>query len=1675
MNHQMRAEDRNQELFRQLGAAISAIPTATTQQEPHSNKLPTLDVPKFSGDRTQWSHFKGMFRSIVHDNRRLSRIQKLQYLMSYLTGNALKLVENTPLSDHGYESAWRLLQKHFDDGFTVVHCEIERFCKIPAITTPNVSSFTTLYATTVSVLDSLDGQNATSRDPWVIYLLLSKLDSETKALWSREVSALTPTLDKFLDFLSARLKSLEMCQATPSSDYDKTTTKIASSKPVRPRLSLAAVTGESSPTPCFACQETDHRLFRCPKFLGMFPSDRLNIVRQNNLCRKCITSTHNTRDCTFFPCRKCAGPHNTLLHEAFQSSNQPTSAQRPSVAKTRSTPALAAPLTTCQTDQVNSSSQPSGPTDSTAPATSDDVNQVANVSSITAPRQFQRVFLETAVVHVFNRHGVPVQCRALLDSGAQASLISQALYQRLKLPKTLSDLYIGGVVEGGARARYQTNCAFRSLSQDANFSISCHIVPSVLQQKIPNWKVDVTQIQIPDSLVLADPTWHEPQAIDLLISNEIYNDLMTGVVRRLGPGLPVLKETMLGWVVSGPLSIPERSDSVVIVAATLSSIDKTLKRFWESEEPYVAPVLPPDHEKVEKCYRETTVRTSSGRYMVQLPLGPNLNRLGDNLGHATRQFLSLETRLNRNPDLKKQYQAAMQENFDSNFFEEVPLQEMLNPSYYLPHHCVLKTSGDSTKIRIVMNASSKSQTGISLNDVALMGPVVQPDIVTTLLRFREHPVAFICDIKKMYPQILLHPPHRDFHRILWRTDSDQPIKHYRALGVCFGVTSSPYLATRTLVDLSDQGKTSHPLASRLLKENFYVDDCLASFATVEEAKHGAAQLTDLLGSAGMSLSKWNSNSLSVIPEKQSEEERLLPEASSTLGMTWHVTADYFVYKRAPGSAPSLTKRGLLSCLASLYDPLGLITPIIVLGKLILQSLWVAGLDWDSPLPDHIVHSWTKFYNALPAVEEIQIPRCVSDYSQFFLKEVHVFADSSSYAYGAVAYAVTVSQIQPAQAMSRIMIAKSRVAPTAPTTIPQLELRAALLAAQLLHKIRESVLVSEYFLWTDSTIVLCQIRSTRLRLEPFQLSRITKIQALTDTSRWHYVPTHLNPADMVSRGMYPRELRDSDSWWNGPAFVIQDASMWPNDPSQHSALSMVITNKPTHSEPPFHPSFQEHLVSLTNNYERLLRILEYVRRFLKKPSARNRGLPSTQELQESEKSLIRSAQNDQLEEARQAIKNGALHRSQRFKHVHQLCPFIDGEGLIRVGGRLEGSTATYDTKHPILLPKCKLTYLIAMHFHRTQKHIGPQALLATLRQIYWPLGGRSLTRKVVRECITCWKQRPVVAQQRMGDLPSHRVDYSPPFSVCGVDFCGPVLTRPSFRRGGASYQTYICVFVCFVTKAVHIEVVSSLSTEAFIAALRRFSSRRGVPGHIYCDNGTNFKGACNLLEKFWMSLQEDSVLQEEVARMRTNWHFNPARSPHHGGLYEAAVKSLKHNLVREVGQTILTFEELSTVTSQIEAILNSRPISPLSEDPNELTALTPGHFLIGRPLNSIPDYELTNLSPHALTRWQLCQKVLQHFADRWRQEYLHTLQRRSKWSETHDNLGVGDIVIICEKTSSHSYPLGIIERLHPGKDGRCRVVTIRTARGTFTRAIQNISKMPIEGLPPSSSRGEHVQA
>ncbi|XP_055714178.1 uncharacterized protein LOC129808429 [Phlebotomus papatasi] len=262
----------------------------------------------------------------------------------------------------------------------------------------------------------------------------------------------------------------------------------------------------------------------------------------------------------------------------------------------------------------------------------------------------------------------------------------------------------------------------------------------------------------------------------------------------------------------------------------------------------------------------------------------------------------------------------------------------------------------------------------------------------------------------------------------------------------------------------------------------------------------------------------------------------------------------------------------------------------------------------------------------------------------------------------------------------------------------------------------------------------------------------------------------------------------------------------------------------------------------------------------------------------------------------------------------------------------------------------------------------------------------------------------------------------------------------------------------------------MTTGSFISALRRFISRRSAPSHIYCDNATNFRGAEAVIKQLLNELKSESLFDDECTSKGITFHFMPPRSPHHGGLHEAAIKSLKYHLRREIGATILTFEELSTVICQVEAILNSRPITPLPEDPNEPAALTPGHFLIGKPLNMLPEVNLTNISPQSLTRWQLCQKLLQHFAARWRKEYIHTLQPKRKWFNPQENLKPGDLVLLAEDHVAPSHwSMGIVEATHPGEDGKCRVATIRTTKGTYQRAIQRLARLPLEGFAPSEFR------
>lgn len=420
-------------------------------------------------------------------------------------------------------------------------------------------------------------------------------------------------------------------------------------------------------------------------------------------------------------------------------------------------------------------------------------------------------------------------------------------------------------------------------------------------------------------------------------------------------------------------------------------------------------------------------------------------------------------------------------------------------------------------------------------------------------------------------------------------------------------------------------------------------------------------------------------------------------------------------------------------------------------------------------------------------------------------------------------------------------------------------------------------------------------------------------------------------------------------------------------------------------------------------------------------------------------------------------------------IFRLCPFLDQNQVIRVGGRLK-NTDTLDTfqRHPMLIPQiCTVSKLIFRDAHEKTMHGGPAAMLSYVRERFWPVHGRSMSRKVFYECIHCYKTKPVIVQPIMGNLPRQRIEPSRPFAVCGIDFAGPFMIKGSLRRNALMRKGYLCVFVCFATKEIHLELVCDLSTQAFINALKRFTSRRGICSDIYSDNATNFVGAnrrLSELKDLFHNEENMETIQGYFTNLGINWHFIPHRSPHFGGLWEAAVKSIKTHLYRKVGNANMTYEELNTVVIQVEACLNSRPLCLLSSDPSDLKALTPGHFLTGDSLVAIPEPDVTATPMNRLNRWRRVTQAFQQIWSRWQKEYLAQLQQRNRWEkEKGPRVKIGTVVLMKEDNIPPlQWKLGKVVQLHTGPDNVVRVVTLLSAKGQFTRAVRMVCPLPFEG-------------
>ncbi|XP_055714211.1 uncharacterized protein LOC129808457 [Phlebotomus papatasi] len=1384
------------------------------------------------------------------------------------------------------------------------------------------------------------------------------------------------------------------------------------------------------------------------------------------------------------PCKLCTEKHNCLLHEAFHFStsttNSSSSAQVPS---TVSVP----------DSQANLLSQ-----FSTLPWTS---GNVTNMSSLHCVEEIggnvTRVLLATAMVRVLDSHNQVHWCRAILDAGSQVNLVTTRLCQRLRLPLQTANFIVEGVGSINQPAKHQVSLTILTNYEEncKSLSLNCLVMRRVAGNQ-PNWDALSLNPPIPRGLQLADPQWNHSMSVDLLIGGELYWRIIKDDTQLLGPGQPMLKNSVFGWLIVGPCNsqATPAPTSVTSNTASLESIDSALRRFWDVDEIPDKSESQTEQEEAETLYSATTIRDSDGRYVVHLPFKDNVGNLRDNRPSAFRQLHHLLSRLNKNPDLKLQYGEIFEEYLRLGFIEYVPPSDLKEPAYYMPHHCVVREEATSTKVRVVFNASSKSQSGLSLNDVLKVGPVTQPPLKSILWRFRLHQVAMTCDIIKMYLQTMLHENHRNFQRFLWKGPNDHSVRDYRFRTLCFGVAASPHLATRSLNQLAQDEGSQFPLAANAICKSFYVDDCLMSAPSLGEIVETKHQLIELLRRARMKLSKFQSNNPGVVQPKEgataTEDVQISSQVVKTLGMSWNFVTDTFQFKVKHNlQTTTVTKRFILSTLARIFDSIGLIGPIRTVAKIIFQDTWPVKINWDVEVPEELKTSWDKFIMSLPEVENIRIPRWISDISEVTHRELHAFSDASALAYGVVVYVVCEDNF--GHRSTRLLTLKSKVVPikvnkdgARSMTIPKAELSGAQMAAKLMEDVRESLQISDCFYWTDATVVLHQIHSPKEKREIFVKRRVADILKTSSKEQWRHVRTGENPADLISRGATPHQLMESGLWWNGPEWLSKDASFWPpmfsscESDSKHGVKlpPVVISSNAaecsskSQSYVPIHEYLLDHFSSFLRVKRMLSRCLQIARVWMAiHRSRRTRstsklyqlGPITVSDMRNAESLLIQWEQQQHLSVVLRAARNGALDKDPRAKSFRKLRPFLDEKGVLRVGGRLQSSEASYNSRHPQILPKGQLAHMIARQEHLTSLHAGPQLLLANLRQKYWPIDGRNLVRKIVRNCHTCIRAKPRPEEQLMGSLPRDRVTNVRPFLAIGIDFAGPLLIRRGTRKD-TTEKCYVAVFICFSVKAVHLEVVTSLHTDAFLAAFRRFIGRRGMPARVYSDNGTTFVGADRELQRLWKSSEHQRQVGDFAAEHHIEWNFLPPRGSHHAGLVESAVKSFKHHFKRTIGLHVLTYEQLATILVQIEAVLNSRPLVPMSENPEDLNILCPSMFLTGAALTQLPEPNLQHLNMTHLDKWQVCQRLAQDLSKRWKTEYLNTLQQRNRWNTERIDLRVGDMVLLVDELMpSTAWPLGRVVQTFPGNDGRVRVVNVKTIKGIYRRPITKVVYLPMK--------------
>ncbi|XP_043502769.1 uncharacterized protein LOC122524520 [Polistes fuscatus] len=605
---------------------------------------------------------------------------------------------------------------------------------------------------------------------------------------------------------------------------------------------------------------------------------------------------------------------------------------------------------------------------------------------------------------------------------------------------------------------------------------------------------------------------------------------------------------------------------------------------------------------------------------------------------------------------------------------------------------------------------------------------------------------------------------------------------------------------------------------------------------------------------------------------------------------------------------------MLSESARIFDPMGYISPITVSLKILFQETWIRKLSWDDDLPPDMNQRWMSIRYTLSQLKKFKINRWIGSAVS---RALHGFADASEKAYSAVLYART--NDASGNVKISLLYSRTKLAPIKTISVARLELCAAHLLAKVINSV-QSLFVNyqtEFYCWSDSKIVLAWLKAHPATWTTFVANRCSHILELIPKIRWHYVRSVENPADVASRGSSVSELERNRLWWHGPPWLLQEEYPVSElsggstvEEKRRSIVSKVVVGS----------RFFVDYTSKISSYYKLSRSWAYVLRFVNNcrlNANKNYGDLSVAEVDVAVWKLIKGIQGEEFSEEINSLKlNKSIGLSSRLRF---LSPFLDKDNLLRVGGRLAKSNFSFSFKHPIIIPKGHFLKTLITHLHWKYHHAGIKLLMSIIRQKFYVSGLRNSIRSIVKSCMTCVRQNSVAYNPEMGQLPEYRLSITKPFDISGIDFAGPITVRPYRGRGKISVKSYVAVMVCMATKALHLELVFGLDAYSLIMALKRFIARRGQCRKLISDNGRNFVACDRLIKNTRKEILHMIGMPEIKNYLLSNmieWSFIPVQSPHFGGIWESAVRSVKFHLHRVfLGQTP-TVEELNTTLAEI---------------------------------------------------------------------------------------------------------------------------------------------------------------